>query len=176
MKWIYEFVRKYPQAIVTGPIPLQQVIDRLKKAYGAEEISLEAFSPCQIRMQQENAWYIAQDRQMDLPLDGIQLKAVQLPVTELTRHYTEKDFVPWNAGNGKNGIYVVYEEQVGYFYCNSSMLHLELTMARGIAESDVTNRTEAYENYIGLMQRYIEDYTDLEHEFGLVWSQEMKML
>lgn len=174
MQWIYDFVRKYPQAIVTGPIPIARVVEKLKRNYNAEEVPSEEFPAFRIRMQTENAYYRALDEKINLQMEDIQIKVIRIPVTDQTRHYTNQDFVSWN--DNTEDIYVVYEEQTGYFYCNSSMLHLEITMARGISEEDVAHKTEKYREYIALMQRYIENYADLENQYGLGWSQEMKSL
>lgn len=174
MQWIYDFIRKYPQVIVTGPVPISCVIEKIKRNYNAEEVSLEHFPAFRIRMQTENAYYYALDEKINLQMEAIQIKVIRIPVTDQIRCYTNKDFVSWN--DNTEDIYVVYEEQTGYSYCNSSMLHLEIKMARGISEEDVTHKTEKYREYIALMQRYIENYTDLENQYGLVWSQEMKSL
>lgn len=176
MQWICDFVRKYPQAIITGPVPIAQVIEKLKKDYNAEEMPLDLFRPYGIRMQKENAYYYAQDEQINLRMEDVKIKVVRIPVTDQTRIYTTKDFTCWSVSDveDRNGIYLAYEEKSGYFYCNSSMLHLELTMARGISESDIRNKSEKYREYISLMQRYIEDYTDLGNQYGLVWSQKMQ--
>lgn len=178
MLWIRDFVRKYPQSIVTGPVPLEHIIEKLKRAYNAESIPLEEFPDYQRRIHTQNAYYFAQEEQLDLKMEDIQIKAVRIPVTDLTRHYTEHDFVRWFVGgkDDADGIYVVYENQAGYFYCNSSMLHLEIAIARGISEGDIQNQTETYQQYIRLMQRYIEEYTDFEDRYGLVWSQEMTLI
>ena len=165
MQRIHDFTSKNPHDVVTGPIPMSHIIEKLKRDYNAEEMPLELFPTHKIQMQRENAYYYAQDEQIDLQMEDIQIKVVRIPVTDQTKHYTEKDFTVWYANDTKdsNGIYVVYEEKSNYFYCNSSMLHLELTMARGISESDIKNKTEKYREHIGLIQRYIDDYTDLEN-------------
>lgn len=166
LQWIHDFIRKYPQSVVTGPVPVSHIVEKLKRDYNAEEMPLELFLPHNIRMQKENAYYYAQDEQINLRMEDIEIKVVRIPVTDQTRHYTAKDFTSWSVDDTKdsNGIYIAYEEKSNYFYCNSSMLHLELTMARGISESDFRNKTERYREYIALMQRYIENYTDFKNE------------
>lgn len=170
MQWIDDFIRKYPQAIVTGPISMSHIIEKLKRDYNAEEMPLEFFLPYGIQMQKENAYYYALDEQINLRKEDIEIKVVRIPVTDQTRQYTAKDFTNWSVRDTeyRNGIYVAYDEKSGYFYCNSSMLHLEITMAKGISEFDIRNKTEKYREYISLMQRYIEDYTDLKNQFDLI--------
>lgn len=163
MHWIHDFVRKNPQVIVTGPVSISSIVENLKRDYHAEDMPLKVFTRSTIQMQQRNAYYYAQDEQIDLKMEDVAIKVIRIPVTSQTRHYTEKDFTAWcvHEISDRNGIYMAYEEKANYFYCNSSMLHLELDMARGISASDVKNKTEKYSEYIGLMQRYIEDYMAL---------------
>lgn len=165
MQNIHDFIQKNPQFIVHGPVPAADLVERLKQDYHAQEMPLELFLPHTIRMQKENAFYYAQDEQIALRMEEIQIKIVRIPITDQTQHYAAKDFTCWSCGEktDHDGIYVAYEETSGYFYCNSSMLHLELTMARGISEDDIQNKTEKYQEYIGLIKRYIEDYTDLKN-------------
>ncbi len=162
---IRDFIRNNPQAIVIGPVPIAHLIEKLEREYKAELVSPEVFRPYQIQMQRENAYYYALDEQMNVPMEEIRLKAVRIPVTDQTRHYTEKDFVRWNLNDAAetDDIFVVYEEKTGYFYCNSSMLHLEIKLATGLSQTDVDQKTEKYTEYLGLMQRYIETYTDFDH-------------
>lgn len=159
-----DFLRENPQAVVTGPISIAHIIETLKSDFHAEDMSLTSFTPHGIQMQRQNAYYYAQDEQIDLPMEDVEIKVVRIPVTSQTRKYTQKDFTPWYVHDAKdgNGIYVAYEEKSNYFYCNSGMLHLEITMARGIPESAVKNKTEKYKEYVGLMHRYMTDYTDLK--------------
>ena len=163
MQWIHDFIRKNSQTVVTGPVPVSQIIEELKRDYRAQDVPVESFAPYKIQMQRENAYYYAQDEQLNLQMEDIEIKIVRIPVTSQTRRYTEKDFTSWfvNDAEDRNGIYIVYEKKCNYFYCNSSMLHLELTIARGISAFDISNKTEKYREYAGLMQRYIENYMDL---------------
>ncbi len=156
---VREFVRKYPQAVVLGPVPIGYLVEKLKRLYRAQEISLEQFPPFRVRMQTENAYYYGRDEQRNVQMEDIQMRAVKVPVTDETVHYTQRDFVSWDGET--DAIYVFYDEKTGYFYCNSSMLHLELKLAMGISELDAEHKTENYTEYLGLMQRYIEDYMDL---------------
>ncbi len=160
MKWIYDYIEKNPESVVVGPVPMAQILEKLKADLHGADVPLASFTPNTIQMQQRNAYYYACDRQMGLRQEDMQLKAVRIPVTDQTRHYAEKDFTHWfvNGSEDGNGIYVIYEERSNYFYCNSSMLHLEMTIARGISEADIANHTERYAEYASLMQRYLEDY------------------
>ncbi len=163
LQWIHDFIRKNPQTIVTGWVPVSQIVEELKKDCHAEDMPLDAFAPYKVQMQRDNAYFYAQDEQLSLQMEDIEIKIVRIPVTDQTRRYTEKDFTRWvvHDAEDRNGIYIAYEEKSNYFYCNSSMLHLELSIARGISASDVSNKTEKYREYAGLMQRYIENYMDL---------------
>lgn len=158
MQRIYDV--KSSQSIIIGPKPIREIIEELKNEFHAQDIDPKSFLPHLQGMQKENAYYYAQDEQIDIRLEDIEIKAIRIPVNELTRKYTEKDFTVWSLYDvyDKNSIIVVYEENTNYFYCNSSMLHLEIKLARGISQEDVTNQTENYMEYIGLQKRYLNTY------------------
>lgn len=161
---IHDYIREHPQAVVMGPVPLTQVMERLKQEYHGEELPLEVLPPYLQRMHRENACCYARDEHIDLPPEAVRLRLLRIPVTEALRRYTAKDFTAWTVRDAKDreGIYVVYEETAGWFYCNSSMLHLELTLARGISAPDYHDQTEKYSEYMGLMRRYLQDYTHIQ--------------
>lgn len=164
MQWIQDFIRNCPQIVVSGPVPMAQIIEKLKQDYNAEELPLEQCPPRYLRMYQQNAYYYAQDEKINLSMEDIRIKVLRVPVTDETGQYTEKDFVTWwiEDTEDRTGIYIAYEERCGYFYCNSSKLHLELTLTRGIPEQDIQDKTEKYQEYVCLMKRYIENYTDMK--------------
>lgn len=164
MDSIYNFIKENPNVIVTGIVPISHLIKKLKTSYNAEDVELSSFAPHKIQMYQNNAYYYSQDEKLNLQLDDIEIKVVRIPETSKTKCYIAKDFTQWyiDDTNDNNDIYVVYDEKSNYFYCNSSMLHLELTLARGISESDIKDKTEKYTEYVALMKRYIEDYADLK--------------
>lgn len=157
------------QEIVIGPKTIREIIDKLKKTFHAQDIDPELFLPYLQRMQKENAYYYAQDEQIDIRMEDIEINAIRIPVSDLTRKYTKKDFTVWslNDAEDKNGIIVVYEENTNYFYCNSGMLHLEVSLAIGIAESDINGKTKKYLEYVGLMRRYMDTYMSLDKQFDL---------
>lgn len=176
MFWIKDFVRKYPQAIVKGPVPVAQIIEKIKREYGAEELSVNHIPNGD--MYAENAYFYGCDEQIDIAREDICIKAIRIPVTEQTRHYTQKDFVPWDQDDhGTQDIYVVYEEHVGYAQSNSGKLFLEIAIAKGVSQGDIDCKSENYDLYLWRMQIYLDEYA----EFGnssvdeLIWSQEMKM-
>ncbi len=175
MLWIKDFVRKYPQAVVTGVVPIGNIMEKLKRAYGAEEVPPEQIPSYRVRDHLENAYYYAHDDHPELSREDLSIKELRIPVTEQTRHYTEQDFVPWDDEGTSGAIYVIYEERTGYFYCNSSKLHLEIAMARGVSQEDVQQQTENYRVYLWQMQNYIETYSDFGMKEELVWSQEMEL-
>lgn len=156
MQKIYDV--KSSQPIVIGPKPIREIIEKLKVSYQAQVIDTKIFPAYMPKMQQNNAFYYAQDRHMDIQLENINIKAIRIPFNNLTKGYFEKDFTAWtlNDKTDKNGIVVVYDESTNYFYCNSSMLHFEIALARGISQEAVTNQTEDYTEYVCLRKRYLE--------------------
>ncbi len=151
---------KSSDAIIFGPRPIREIIEELKHDFHGQDIDPKSFPPHTCRMQKDNAYFYAQDEQMDIRIEDISIKAIRIPVSDLTRKYTEKDFTVWSICEvyDKNSIIVVYEENTNYFYCNSSMLHLEIKLARGISQEDAENQTEKYSEYIGLRKRYQDAY------------------
>ena len=155
-------------------VPLEDIIERLKRDYQAAELPQERIP--QRRMQLDNAYYYGLDEKLDFAEENLCIRAIRIPVTEKTRHYTQKDFIPW--GQEENGdIYVVYEKNLGYFQSNSNKLFLEIAIARGISQADIENKSEKYKEYLWRMQCYLEDYSDLGNSVSeaLVWSQEMRL-
>ena len=151
-------------SIVVGPIPIQEIMEKLKDVYQAQEIDTTVFPAYMLKMQQNNAYYYAQGRHMDIQLEDINIKAIRIPFSNLTKGYFKKDFTAWslNGKTDKNGIIVVYDENTNYFYCNSSMLHLEINFVRGISQEAVTYQTEDYTEYLGLQKRYLDTYSSLD--------------
>lgn len=147
-------------SIIIGPKPIREIIQKLKNEFRAQDIDPKILPAYMRRMQKENAYYYAQDEHMVIRMENIEIKAIRIPVSDLTKRYSEKDFTVWtlNDVQDKNGIIVVYEESTNYFYCNSSMLHLEIKLARGISQEAVANQTENYSEYVGLRRRYLDTY------------------
>ncbi len=162
MHGIYDV--KASKSIIIGPKPIGEIIEELKSKYHAQDLDPKLFLPHVQKMQRENAYYYAKDEQMDIRLEDISIKAIRIPVSDLTRKYTQKDFTVWSLCDkyDKDSIVVVYEGQTDYFYCNSSMLHLEMKLARGIPQEAVTNQTEGFMEYMGLRKRYLSTYACIE--------------
>lgn len=153
----HDFIQKQSNAPIIGPVPVAHIVEQLKQEYGAEQASWELVSPHLEQMQAQNAYYYAQDEHLKVTPEEIQVKLLRVPVSDKTRHYTQQDFVRW--GSNSDDIFVVYEAQTNYFYCSSSMLHLEIKLAMGLSTSDLEHKTEHYTEYMGLLRRYIETYT-----------------
>lgn len=147
-------------SIIIGAKPIREIIEKLKKEFHAQDIDPKELPTHLQWMQKENAYYYAQDEHIDIRMEDIEIKAIRIPVNNLTRKYTDKDFTVWSLNDisDKNSIIVVYEEATDYFYCNSSMLHLEIKLAQGISQEAVTNQTENYTEYVGLRKRYLDTY------------------
>lgn len=144
--WIKDFVRKHPDVIVRGSVPYSEIIERLKEQYDAVEIPLAEIPS--MRMHRYNAVNLPSNEALRLTKEQLKFSAIKIPITDKSSLYTTKDYIPVVGIDGKEFIYLVYEEQLRYHYSNSNRLFLEVAVSRGIPESDIENETEDYLDYL----------------------------
>ena len=144
--WIRDFVRKHPNVIVRGAVPYSEIVERLKEQYDAVEIPLAEIPS--MRMHRYNAVNLPSNEALRLTEEQLKFSAIKIPITDKSSLYTTKDYIPVVGIDGKEFIYLVYEEQLRYHYSNSNRLFLEVAVSRGIPESDIENETEDYLDYL----------------------------
>lgn len=144
--WIKDFVRKHPDVIARGSVPYSEIIERLKEQYDAVEIPLAEIPS--MRMHRYNAVNLPSNEALRLTEEQLKFSAIKIPITDKSSLYTTKDYIPVVGIDGKEFIYLVYEEQLRYHYSNSNRLFLEVAVSRGIPESDIENETEDYLDYL----------------------------
>ena len=144
--WNKDFVRKHPDVIVRGSVPYSEIIERLKEQYDAVEIPLAEIPS--MRMHRYNAVNLPSNEALRLTEEQLKFSAIKIPITDKSSLYTTKDYIPVVGIDGKEFIYLVYEEQLRYHYSNSNRLFLEVAVSRGIPESDIENETEDYLDYL----------------------------
>lgn len=154
--WIKDYVRQHPSVIVRGYVPFSKIVDSFKFRYNAIDMSLSE-TPS-MWMHRFNAINLPANEKLHLTENQLDFKAIKIPITNETKHYTDKDYVPVVKGDCgiDDFIYLVYEEKVGYKYSNSNKLFLEVSISRGIPVEDIENNTEEYLDYLVRIQRYLE--------------------
>ena len=152
----YDSVTEHPAAMVRGQIPVAEVVEKIKRETKAED--MQAGEIPDLRMHRLNACHLPGNQILNITEEQLQIKAIRVPVTDTTKHYTEKDFVSMrhSTQDREEFIYLAYEEQVGYFYSNSNKLFLEAVLARGISENAIANQTAEYTCYRFYLQSYLE--------------------
>lgn len=153
---IHDFIKEHPTAIVRGYVPIADIIGKIKSETNASDI-LTGDIP-DFRMHCFNAFNLPSNDALNLTEEQLQIKAIRIPITEATEHYTAKDFVSVNCYDDtiEEYIYLVYEEKVHYLYSNSNKLFLEAVLAHGIPEEDIVNKTEEYTSYLFYLQCYLD--------------------
>jgi len=151
--WIKDFVRKHPDVIVRGSVPYSEIVERLKEQYDAVEIPLAEVPS--MRMHRYNAINLPSNEVLRLTEEQLRFCAIKIPITEKSSLYTEKDYVSVVGMDGKEYIYLVYEDQLRYHYSNSNRLFLEIAVSRGVPEADIENETENYLDYLFYIKCYL---------------------
>lgn len=157
---IREFVRRNPQSITLGYVPLQKIVSDLRDRYNGTDIPPDQIP--NLFMHRFNAVNLPSNEAQMLCQEQLHIKGIKIPVTELSHHYTIKDYVPvhCSASPEPDYIYLAYEEQLGYLYSNSNKLFLEAVLSRGIPDTHIQKETEEYTCYLFYMKCYLE-YIDL---------------
>ena len=151
--WIKDFVRMHPNVIVRGSVPYSEIVERLKEQYDAVEIPLAEIPS--MRMHRYNAVNLPSNETLRVTEEQLQFSAIKIPITDKSSLYTAKDFVPVVGLDGKEFIYLVYEEQLRYHYSNSNRLFLEVAVSRGVPEADIENETENYLDHLFYIKCYL---------------------
>lgn len=151
--WIKDFVRMHPNVIVRGSVPYSEIVERLKEQYDAVEIPLAEIPS--MRMHRYNAVNLPSNEALRLTEEQLKFSAIKIPITDKSSLYTAKDFVPVVGLDGKEFIYLVYEEQLRYHYSNSNRLFLEVAVSSGVPEVDIENETENYLDYLFYIKCYL---------------------
>ena len=156
MKSIFDYLEKNPSVLVRGYIPIVSVIEKIKNQTNARYIS-ESDIP-NLQMHRYNALNLPSNELQKLTEDKLKIKAIKIPITDVTKHYTVKDYVSMNRYNSalEDYIYLAYEEQVRYLYSNSNKLFLEAVLACGVSEEDITNQTENSLCYLFYLKSYLD--------------------
>lgn len=154
---IIAYIKENPAAIVHGKVPLAEIIDKIKLKTSAMDIPTGNIP--HLQMHRFNAYHLPSNESLNLAEKELRIKAIRIPITDTTKHYTEKNFVSMNRYDeeSEDYIYLAYEEQVCYLYSNSSKLFLEAALARGVSEEDIVGRTEEYTCYLSYLQRYLDE-------------------
>ena len=146
--WFDCFAARLPGKEYT---PFSEICKQLKAEYGAEYLE-ESRIPSIKMMHQVNVANIAKEK--GLPEKELQIRGLSIPVTEKTFCYTQGDFTPERDGL----LYLAYEERTGYQSSNSNQLFLEVLIARGITQEDITGNTEHLQTYRKWGAYYWETY------------------
>ena len=163
--WNKDFVRKHPDVIVRGSVPYSEIIERLKEQYDAVEIPLAEVPS--MRMHRYNAINLPANEALRLAEEQLKFSAIKIPITDKSSLYTAKDYVSVVGMDGKEFIYLVYEDQLRYHYSNSNRLFLEIAVSRGISEADIENETENYLDYLFYIKCYLaHTHPDLSKLFS----------
>ena len=152
--WIKDYAKKHPDVIVRGSVPYSEIVERLKEQYDAVEIPLVEV-PSMRMHRRYNALNLPANEALRLAEEQLKFSAIKIPITDKSSLYTAKNFVPVVGLDGKEFIYLVYEDQVRYHYSNSNRLFLEVVIARGIPEADIENETENYLDYLFYIKCYL---------------------
>ena len=153
---INDHIRDNPFAIVRGYVPLAGIIDNLKNKYHAVDMPTDDIP--NLWMHRFNAVNLPSNETRRLTESQLQIKAIKIPITQETKHYTEKDYRPIYTRDGTEAdyMYLAYEEKLRYLYSNSNILFLETVLARGIPEEAIENKTEDYICYLDYLKHYLE--------------------
>lgn len=157
---IHDYVVENPTAIVRVPVPIMEVVEKIKRDTNAKDMQVGEIP--NLRMHRFNAYYLPSNEILNLTEEQLKIKAIRVPITDTTRHYTDKNFVSMKRSdnNCDDFIYLAYEEQVRYLYSNSNKLFLEAALAKGISEDDIINQTEEYTCYLFYLECYLEQISD----------------
>lgn len=151
--WIKEFINENPWFLTHRQIPLEEIIAGMKEQLGAVELPQEEIP--QLDMHLFNAVHLPRNEELGLQEDRLNIRAVKIPITEETAHYTRRNYVPQFP---EDYIYLAFETQVGYQYSNSSKLFLETKIARGISQADTAESGENYNCYLFYLKQYVGHY------------------
>lgn len=154
---VYAYIKENPSTIVRGQVPLAEVIDKIKRDTNACDIPIGDIPS--LWMHRFNAFHLPSNEVLHLTEDELQIKAIRIPITDATKHYTIKNFRSMNSRDevAEDYIYLAYEEQVRYLYSNSNKLFLEAALARGVSEEDIAEETEEYTSYLFYLQCYLDE-------------------
>lgn len=148
--WFDHFLARTPGESYT---PFQEICERLRAVYGAEKLEKSQIPGLKF-MHVPNALHSRGNEILGLSEGQLQIRGLSIPVTERTIGYTQGDFTP-----ERNGLlYLAYEEQVEYWGSNSNQLYLEVLLARGITQEDITQNTEHFRSYKKWGAYYWEAY------------------
>lgn len=117
--YIKDFVRTHPDVIVQGSVPYSEIVERLKEQYGAVAIPLAEIPS--MRMHRYNAINLPANEALRLAEEQLKFSAIKIPITDKSSLYTAKDYVSVVGMDGKEFIYLVYEDQLRYHYSNSNI-------------------------------------------------------
>lgn len=145
--WYEEFVQCLPRE--EGCAPLGEIVERLKREYGAVELPEERI-PSLKWVHKFNALHMPENQErLHLAEDQLHIRALQFPKEA---GYASRE------GNCENDpVYLAFEEQVGYIYSNSNALFLEVEIARGYSRQDIEANTERYNVWKKSCVRYWRD-------------------
>lgn len=151
--WFQRFMERTPSKDYT---PLQEICNQLQAVYGAKELEQEQIPGMKFMHKPNvlNRLHSRGNAGMDLSEEQLQIRALSIPVTQRTRCYIQGDFTPERSGL----LYLAYEEQVGYWASNSNQLYLEVLLARGVTQEDITQNTEHFRGYKKWGAYYWETY------------------
>lgn len=143
--------------IVAEYVHFDEIIKRIRPECQVEMLSTQDIP--HIEMHRFNAFHLPINKErLKIPANKLQIKGIKIPICCWTECYTKKNFVPEKNGS----IYLAYEERVGYAYSNSSKLFLEIMISRGITKRSVEEKNSEYDDYIGYVKRYMEDYINID--------------
>lgn len=143
--------------IVRGQVPLAAVIEKIKRDTHAYDMPTSEIP--NLWMHRFNACNLPSNEKLKLSEEELQIKAIRIPITDATKHYTAKNFVSMNRfeEGAEDYIYLAYEEQTRYLYSNSNKLFLEAALVGGVSEADIAGKTEEYTSYLFYLQCYLDE-------------------
>lgn len=128
-------------------VSLEEICKSIEIEYGITKLELKDIP--HLQMHCFNALHSYGNEQLAITKEQLNIEGISLPITTKTKCYMEGNYTP-----KKIGIYLVYEDQIGYHYSNSERLQLEVLIARGVTEEDVRKNTERYNVWKKCCVRY----------------------
>lgn len=144
-----ELLHTYRGVLVVGRKNTDELFDWLRGMVTVEPIAPHEIGRAGLSCAVENAVRSPEGERLKLAAQNARFAAVRVVRDACSRAYY--DVFDRTNTRAYPDIYVLIERATGHIDCNSNELFMELELARGVAQRDLDERTQALRSYLVLL-------------------------
>ena len=147
-------LKMFKDIVPIGIISVPEIVELLKQRLDIAEITLDEFPGPIVDVAKFNASNCIFNTGLQLKPEEMSFRAFRVIKNEKSAHY---DISYQISCQEDECIYIIFEENSGYFLTNSNWLLIELELARGVSEQEIVSEDIQFRSLLSHLAIALEE-------------------